>query len=167
MRSLDGGDWQLRACLGDEWRWHVAPGKALDAAGLAAGARARSVLDDLVRAGEVPRVPTTNALRACRSGSHSVPGFTRRRFVAAQGDERIRCDGVDHSCTDVSAFIDGNEHLLAVVVDPAPGSGGRIETDEYDARDRPRILVWQEFSRRNHPSLALWCGGEELAHARA
>ena len=52
MTSLDGDGWQLRGCLGEEWRWHLA--KPRDAPGWLPARVPGSVVDDLWRAGEVP-----------------------------------------------------------------------------------------------------------------
>ena len=52
MSSLGGDDWQLQGWLGEEWRWHV--NKPWDAPGWLPARVPGSVLDDLVRADEVP-----------------------------------------------------------------------------------------------------------------
>jgi beta-mannosidase len=143
VSSLDGDDWQLRACLGDEWQWHAGPGKAWDAPGWHPARVPGSVLDDLVRAGEAPRPYHERDSRL----AEWVPERTwvyRRRFVASA--PTLRFDGVDHACTvlvdgheiathagmfepfdvDVTAFADGGEHLLAVVVHAAPQSEPQV-----------------------------------------
>ena len=143
MTSLDGDGWQLRGCLGDEWRWHAGPDKPWDAPGWLPARVPGSVLDDLVRAGEAP---SPYHERDSRLGEW-VPERTwiyRRRFVASASI--LRFDGVDHECTvlvdgeevarhvgmftsfdvDVSAYADGAEHLLAVVVHPAPRSESQV-----------------------------------------
>jgi beta-mannosidase len=53
LRSLDGDGWQVRGCLGDEWRWHVRPEKPWNAPGWLPARVPGSVLDDLWRAGRV------------------------------------------------------------------------------------------------------------------
>jgi hypothetical protein len=45
VTSLDGEDWQLRGCLGDEWQGHV--NKPWDAPGWLPARVPGSVLDDL------------------------------------------------------------------------------------------------------------------------
>jgi beta-mannosidase len=143
VTSLDGDGWQLRACLGGEWRWHTGPDKAWDAPGWLPARVPGSVLDDLVRAGEATSPYHERDSRL----SEWVPERTwvyRRRFVAAA--PTIRFAGVDHSCTvivdgqelarhegmftafdvELGAFADGDEHLLAVVVDPAPASEPQV-----------------------------------------
>jgi beta-mannosidase len=136
---LDGDEWQLRACLGDEWRWHVGRTKPWDAPGWVPARVPGSVLDDLVRAGEAPSPYHERDSRL----SEWVPERSwiyRRRFAVAGERATLRLHGVDHSCVvlvdgvelarhdgmfvpfdvDVSSFADGREHLLAVVVRPAP-----------------------------------------------
>ena len=137
------------------------------------------VLDDLVRAGEVPSPYYERDSRLSERVAQRAWVY-RRRFVAAQGNERIRFDVVDHSCTvfvdgekrarhestyrplevDVSDFIDGDEHLLAVVVDLAPGSepqvGDTARVRVHKSRMgyvwdfRPRIVnqgIWRSVTR--------------------
>ena len=50
---LERSAWQLRGCLGREWEWHTGPNKAWDAPGWLPARVPGSVLDDLMRAGEV------------------------------------------------------------------------------------------------------------------
>jgi beta-mannosidase len=135
--ALDGDDWQLRGCLGEEWRWHVGPGKPWDAPGWLPARVPGSVLDDLMRAGVVPDLyRERNSLHA-----EWVPerAWVYRRRV--QGG-RVELGGVDHEAT---VFVDGEEagrhegsftpfavdvpegeHLLAVVVHPAPESEPQV-----------------------------------------
>ncbi|HEY7794953.1 MAG TPA: glycoside hydrolase family 2 TIM barrel-domain containing protein [Gaiellaceae bacterium] len=135
MTSL-GGEWQLRGCLGDEWRWHVA--KPWDAPGWLPARVPGSVLDDLVRAGEVPDLWFE---RNSRFGEWAADrSWILRRPVTGPGT--IRFEGVDHEAT---VFVDGEEagrhegaftpfevelgpgqHQLAVVVQPAPQSEAQV-----------------------------------------
>jgi beta-mannosidase len=135
MTSL-GGEWQLRGCLGDEWRWHVA--KPWDAPGWLPARVPGSVLDDLVRAGEVPDLWFE---RNSRFGEWAAErSWILRRPVTGPGT--IRFEGVDHEAT---VFVDGEEagrhegaftpfeveigpgeHHLAVVVHPAPQSEAQV-----------------------------------------
>jgi beta-mannosidase len=130
VTSLDGDEWQLKGCLGDEWQWHVA--KPWDASGWIPARVPGSVLDDLQRAGEVDELyRMRNSLRA-----EWVPerAWIYRRRLADGGV--IRFEGIDHAAT---VLVDGvelahhegaftpfevevppGEHLLAVVVHPAP-----------------------------------------------
>ena len=141
MTSLDGDDWQLRGCLGSEWEWHVGPDKPWDAPGWVPARVPGSVLDDLVRAGEVP---TPYFERNSRLAEW-VPerAWIYRRRVRVDGDgARVEFAGIDHAAT---VFVDGGEaarnegafrpfavdvpagdHLLAVVVHPAPESEPQV-----------------------------------------
>jgi beta-mannosidase len=138
VTALDGDAWQLRGCLGDEWQWHVGPDKAWDAPGWLPARVPGSVLDDLVRAGEVPDpYHERNSLLA-----EWVPerAWIYRRRVAGGG--RVEFAGVDHAAT---VFLDGEEvarhegaftpfavdvppgeHVLAVVVHAAPESEPQV-----------------------------------------
>ena len=134
--SLDGDDWQLRGCLGDEWQWHLA--KPWDTAGWLPARVPGSVLDDLVRAGEAadPYRMRDSLL------AEWVPerAWVYRRRV--EGPGAVRFEGVDHAAT---VFVDGEEagrhegaftsfevdlpdgeHMLAVVVHPAPESEPQV-----------------------------------------
>jgi beta-mannosidase len=133
--ALDGDDWQLKGCLGDEWQWHV--NKPWDAPGWLPAHVPGSVLDDLMRAGEVPDLyRERNSLLA-----EWVPerAWIYRRRVEGG---RVEFRGVDHAAT---VFLDGEqvahhegsftpfavdmpegEHLLAVVVHPAPESEPQV-----------------------------------------
>jgi beta-mannosidase len=136
VTSLDGDDWQLRGCLGEEWKWHV--NKPWDATGWLPARVPGSVIDDLWRAGEV-----TNPYRMRNSRlAEWVPERTwiyRRRVT---GEGFVRFDGVDHEAT---VFLDGEEvgrhegaftpfevdvpageHQLAVVVHAAPESEPQV-----------------------------------------
>lgn len=165
MIHLDGDDWQVRACLGDEWRWHVGPGKPWDAPGWLRGRVPGSVLDDLVRAGEVPSPYHERDSRL----AEWVPQRSwiyRRRFTAAA--PTIRFEGVDFGCTvlvdgvelatheglfapfdvDVRAFADGREHLLAVVVHAAPPSEPQVGITSRVRVHKPRMNYGWDFCPR-------------------
>ena len=110
--------WQLKGWLGEEWRWHV--NKPWETPGWLPARVPGSVVDDLVRAGEVP-----------------TPYFERNSRLAEWAAERTwvyRCrvrggavelGGVDHEAT---VFVDGEEvaqhvdsHGPYVVVEQAGG----------------------------------------------
>src|SRR5579875_452653 len=142
--SLDGDGWQLRGCLGEEWRWHTGPGKPWDAPGWYQARVPGSVLDDLWRAGQVADpYHERNSLLAEWVPARS---WICRRWLPGSelhAGERavLRFGGVDHAATvlidgeavathegmftpfdvDVTGQLaDGGEHLLAVVVHAAP-----------------------------------------------
>jgi beta-mannosidase len=135
--ALDGDAWQMRGCLGDEWQWHVGADKPWDAPGWLPARVPGSVLDDLMRAGEVPDLYRERNSRL----AEWVPerAWVYRRRVAGG---RVEFAGVDHAAT---VFLDGvevarhegafapfavevpaGEHLLAVVVHPAPESEPQV-----------------------------------------
>ncbi len=144
---LDGDVWQLRGCLGGEWQWHVRPDKPWDAPGWLPARVPGSVVDDLVRAGAAPSP-------YFERNSLLVEWVAERSWVyrrRLRGDGVLRFEGVDHEAT---VFLDGvevarhegsftpfeveldggGEHLLAVVVHPAPPS-------EPQAGDTSRVRV--------------------------
>ncbi|HWE80708.1 MAG TPA: glycoside hydrolase family 2 TIM barrel-domain containing protein, partial [Gaiellaceae bacterium] len=161
-----GEGWQLRGCLGEEWRWHVGPDRAWNAPGWLPARVPGSVLDDLVRAGEVPTpYRERNSLLL-----EWVPerAWVYRRRLSTGGRTALRFGGVDHSCTvlldgielarnegmfrpfdvDVSAFDDGREHLLAVVVHPAPPSEPQVGRTSRVRVHKPRMNYGWDFCPR-------------------
>jgi beta-mannosidase len=135
VTSLDGDDWQLKGWLGDEWRWHV--DKPWDAPGWLPAHVPGSVIDDLVRAGEIPTPYVERQSRASEWVANRTWVYRRRVSGGA-----IEFAGVDHEAT---VFVDGEEvahhvgaftpfridvaegeHLLAVAVHPAPESEAQV-----------------------------------------
>jgi beta-mannosidase len=135
VRSLDGDEWQLKGFLGEEWQWHL--DKPWDAHGWLPARVPGSVVDDLMRAGEVADIYRERNSRL----AEWVPqrAWIYRRRVAGG---RIEFGGVDHEAT---VFVDGKElihhegaftpfavdvpegeHLLAVVVHAAPQSEPQV-----------------------------------------
>ena len=167
MTGLDGDDWQLRSCLGDEWQWHVGPQRAWDAAGWLSARVPGSVVDDLVRAGETgtPYHERGSRLAEWAADRHWV---YRRRITVPPGESTLRFDGVDYACTvlvdgrelarhesmfrpfdvDVSDFADGVEHLLAVVVHPAPESEPQVGRTSRVRVHKPRMNYGWDFCPR-------------------
>ena len=157
MTSLDGDGWELRGCLGDEWRWHVA--KPWDAPGWLPARVPGSVVDDLRRAGEVPDpYHERNSLLL-----EWVPerAWVYRRRVSGG---RVRFEGVDHEAT---VFVDGEqvgrhvgaftpfevdvpegEHQLAVVVHPAPESEPQVGRTSRVRVHKPRMSYGWDFCPR-------------------
>ncbi|HWG55583.1 MAG TPA: glycoside hydrolase family 2 TIM barrel-domain containing protein, partial [Gaiellaceae bacterium] len=152
-----GDDWQLKACLGDEWRWHLT--KPWDAPGWLPARVPGSVLDDLMRAGEVPDLyHERNSLLA-----EWVPerAWLYRRRVSGG---RVRFEGVDHEAW---VFVDGEEvgrhegaftpfevdvpegeHTLAVVVHPAPESEPQVGHTSKVRVHKPRMNYGWDFCPR-------------------
>lgn len=188
---LDGDVWQLRGCLGDSWRWYVGPEKALDAPGWIPGRVPGSVLDDLERAGEA--VSPYHERDSLLSEWVPARAWVYRRMFRAPplgADERavLEFAGVDHrasvyvdgelagehdgglspfSCEVTAALAGGGEHLLAVVVHPAPpsepqvGDTARVRAHKsrmgYGWDFCPRLIhqgIWQEVLLRCGPSAA-------------
>jgi beta-mannosidase len=150
-------DWQFRGWLGDEWRWHVA--KPWDAPGWLPARVPGSVVDDLVRAGEVP-----------------TPYFERQSRLAEWAAERtwvyrtrviggpLEFEGVDYEAT---VFLDGDEvahhvglftpfrvdvpegeHLLAVALHPAPESEAQVGKTSRVRVHKPRMNYGWDFCPR-------------------
>lgn len=138
---LDGDDWQLRGCLGREWEWHVGPDKPWDGPGWLPARVPGSVVDDLVRAGEVPDPYHERNSRLAEWASERAWVY-RRRLRADAEPAVLEFGGVDYAAT---VFVDGveaahhegmftpfevgvsaGEHLLAVVVHPAPESEPQV-----------------------------------------
>jgi beta-mannosidase len=139
--ALDGDAWQLRGCLGREWEWHVGPDKPWDAPGWLPARVPGSVVDDLVRAGEVLDPYHERNSRLTEWASERAWVYRRRLRVDAE-PAVLEFDGVDYAAT---VFVDGveaahhdgmftpfevgvsaGEHLLAVVVHPAPESEPQV-----------------------------------------
>jgi beta-mannosidase len=135
VSSLDGDGWQLRGWLGDEWRWHV--GKPWDTPGWLPARVPGSVVDDLMRAGEVPTPYFERQSRLAEWAADRTWVY-RRRVTGGT----VEFQGVDHEAT---VFLDGGEiahhvgsftpfrvdvpdgeHLLAVAVHAAPESEPQV-----------------------------------------
>ena len=159
LTTLDGGEWQLRGCLGDEWRWHVGPDKAWDAPGWLPARVPGSVLDDLRRAGVVPD-PYHERNSLLLEWVPARAWIYRRRV----GGGRVRFEGVDHEAT---VFVDGEEvahhagmftpfsvqvpegeHLLAVVVHPSPPSEPQVGHTSKVRAHKPRMNYGWDFCPR-------------------
>jgi beta-mannosidase len=156
--SLDGDDWEVRGCLGDEWQWHVH--KPWDAPGWIPARVPGSVIDDLWRSGELPDPYHGRNSRL----AEWVPerSWVYRRRVAGPGT--VRFDGVDHAAL---VFVDGEqvgrheglyepfevtlpggEHQLAVVVAPAPASEPQVGRTSRVRVHRPRMNEGWDFCPR-------------------
>jgi len=178
--ALDGDAWQMRGCLGDEWQWHVGRDNGWDAPGWLPARVPGSVLDDLMRAGEIPDLYRERNSRL----AEWVPerAWVYRRRVDRGG--RVEFGGVDHAAT---VFLDGEEvawhegsftpftvdvpegeHLLAVVVHPAPesepqvGRTSRVRVHKsrmgYGWDFCPRIVhqgIWRPVTLDPPPDVAL------------
>jgi beta-mannosidase len=143
-RSLDGNGWQVRGCLGGSWRWYMGPDKPWDGPGWYPARVPGSVVDDLWRAGEVQNpyferntlllewVPErawvyrrwleTPPLGAGELATLWFEGVDFRATVVVDGEPVATHEGMFVPFeVDVSAALgSGGQHLLAVVVHPAP-----------------------------------------------
>jgi beta-mannosidase len=159
---LDGQEWQVRGCLGDEWRWHVGPDKEWDAAGWLPARVPGSVMDDLARAGELPDLYFERNSRS----AEWVPerAWIYRTRLSVETSSVVRFDGVDHEAT---VFVDGGEaahhvgcftpfdvevragdHLLCVVVHPAPESEPQVGHTSRVRVHKPRMSYGWDFCPR-------------------
>ena len=153
-------EWQLRGCLGDEWRWHLT--KPWDAHGWIPARVPGSVMDDLMRAGELPDLYVERNSRA----AEWVPGraWVYRTRLRVDEPSVLRFEGVDHEAT---VFLDGEEaarhagpftpfevdvppgeHLLAVVVHPAPQSEPQVGETSRVRVHKPRMNYGWDFCPR-------------------
>lgn len=169
MRSLDGDDWQLRGCLGREWEWHVGAEKPWDAPGWLPARVPGSVVDDLVRAGEIPTPYFERNSRLAEWVAERA--WVYRRRVRVDGDgAMLEFGGVDHEAT---VFLDGDEighhagafvpfavevppgdHLLAVVVHPAPESQPQVgRTSEVRVHKSRMGYGWDFCPRLVHQGI--------------
>jgi beta-mannosidase len=158
VSSLGGDDWQLKGWLGDEWRWHVA--KPWDAPGWLPARVPGSVLDDLVRAGEVPDLWFERNSRL----AEWVPERTWVYRRQVDGPGTIRFEGVDH---EARFFVDGEEvahhegaftpfeievtageHQLAVVVHAAPDSEPQVGDTRRVKAHKSRMGYGWDFCPR-------------------
>ncbi|MGW2344252.1 glycoside hydrolase family 2 protein [Streptomyces sp. NPDC001661] len=170
MHTLDDG-WELRACLGDTWRWLCGPGRPDGEPGWFPARVPGSVLDDLRAGGQIPDpyVGTDSLL------TEWVPqrAWLYRRVVdlprPADGERALlRFEGVDHEATvlvdghelahhegmfvpfevDVTAYADGAPHLLAVVVHPAPPGEPQVGRTDRVRTHKTRMNYGWDFCPR-------------------
>jgi beta-mannosidase len=149
--------WEVKGCLGDEWQWHVA--KPWDDPGWLPARVPGSVLDDLVRAGEVPDLYRERNSRL----AEWVPERSWVYRTRMRGG-RLRFEGVDH---EARVFVDGTEvahhvgaftpfevevpageHQLAVVVHAAPESESQVGHTSRVRVHKPRMNYGWDFCPR-------------------
>jgi beta-mannosidase len=153
-----GAEWQLRGWLGDEWRWHVA--KPWDAPGWLPARVPGSVVDDLVRAGEVPSPYVERNSRLAEFAAARTWIYRTR----VTGERTLEFEGVDHEC---EVFLDGEpvaqhvgaftpfrvdvpagDHLLAVAVFAAPESEAQVGKTSRVRVHKPRMNYGWDFCPR-------------------
>jgi beta-mannosidase len=170
--------WQLRGCLGDTWRWLCGPGRPPDEPGWFAARVPGTVLDDLHRAGQVPDpfhgtqslaaewVPQRTWLyrRSVRTGELPPGGRAVLRFEGVDHEATVLLDGrevarhagmflpFEVDVTDLLA--DGEEHLLAVAVHPAPPNEPQVgRTDRVRVHKSRMTYGWDFCPRMVHQGL--------------
>jgi hypothetical protein len=151
-------DWQLRGCLGDEWQWHLT--KPWDAPHWLPARVPGSVMDDLMRAGELPDlyhgrnsrlaewVPERSWLYRTR-----VSGSGWLRFHGIDFGACVFLDGepagaIDSMYRPLDVELDGRERLLVVVVPPAPESEPQVGRTSRVRVHKPRMNYGWDFSPR-------------------
>jgi beta-mannosidase len=151
-------EWQLKGWLGDEWRWYV--NKPWDHPGFLPARVPGSVVDDLLRAGEVPDVYYERNSRLAEWAAERT--WVYRTRVA--GPRTLEFEGVDYSC---EVFVDGEpavrhtgpftpfrvaipdgEHLLAVAVHAAPPSEAQVGVTSRVRVHKPRMNYGWDFCPR-------------------
>ena len=151
-------EWQVKGWLGDEWRWYV--GKPWEHPGFIPARVPGSVVDDLMRAGEVPDVYFERNSRLAEWAAERTWVYRTR----VRGPQTLEFEGVDYAC---EVFVDGEEvarhvglftpfrvdvppgaHLLAVAVLPAPASESQVGASSRVRVHKPRMNYGWDFCPR-------------------
>jgi beta-mannosidase len=151
-------DWQLRGCLGDEWQWHLT--KPWDAPHWLPARVPGSVMDDLMRAGELPDLYRARNSRV----AEWVPERTWIYRTRVAGPGILRFGGIDFGARvfldgEQAAEVDsmyrpldvqlGSEHsLLCVVIPPAPESEPQVGRTSRVRVHKPRLGYGWDFCPR-------------------
>ncbi|MFD7923823.1 sugar-binding domain-containing protein [Streptomyces sp. NPDC059740] len=175
MRVLDDG-WELRACLGDTWRWLSGPGRPDGEPGWFPARVPGAVLDDLHRAGQVPDFRSGTGSLLCEWVPQRTWLYRRPLTLPAPAPGRrtvLRFEGVDHTAT---VLLDGREiahhegmytafevdlteavaggpasggsHLLAVAVHPAPPGEPQVGRTDRVRTHKSRMGYGWDFCPR-------------------
>ncbi len=163
MVALDA-EWQLKGWVGEEWRWHL--NKPWDAPGWLPARVPGSVVDDLVRAGELA-TPYFERNSRLAEWTAARTWVYRRRVAGGT----VEFGGVDHEAT---VFVDGEEvahhagaftpfrveippgeHLLAVAVHPAPATEAQVGRTSRVRVHKSRMSYGWDFCPRL-PHQGLW-----------
>ena len=147
--ALDGEGWQLRGCLGDEWRWHVGPtSRGTRRAGCPRACRAASSTTSCARArcddpyferksrlAEWVPARTWVYRRAVVEGERRHDRVRRRRPRGDRASSTARRSRTTRARSRRSeSRSPAGEHLLAVVVHAAPRERAAGRPDEPGAR---------------------------------
>jgi beta-mannosidase len=150
-------EWQVKGWLGDEWRWYV--NKPWDHPGFLAARVPGSIVDDLMRAGEVPDIYFERNSRLAEWAAERTWVY-RTRVTGGT----LEFEGVDYAC---EVFVDGEEvarhigpftpftvdvpageHLLAVAVLAAPASEAQVGVSSRVRVHKPRMNYGWDFCPR-------------------
>jgi len=152
-----GAEWQVKGWLGDEWRWYV--NKPWDHPGFVPAHVPGSVVDDLMRAGELPSI-------YFERNSRLAEWVSARTWIyrARVHGGTLEFEGVDYEC---EVFVDGEaaahhvgpftpfrvevpagEHLLAVAVHAAPESEAQVGRTSRVRVHKPRMNYGWDFCPR-------------------
>jgi beta-mannosidase len=156
--------WQFKGFVGEEWRWHV--NKPWDAPGWLPANVPGSVVDDLVRAGEVPTpyfernsrlaewASTRTWLYRCRTlgGTVEFGGVDHEATVFVDGEELAHHVG---SFTPFRVEVPAGEHLLAVAVHPAPEIEAQVGRTSRVSVHKSRMTYGWDFCPRL-PHQGIW-----------
>ena len=156
--------WQVKGWVGEEWRWHV--DKPWDAPGWLPARVPGSIVDDLMRAGEIPDV-------YFERNSRLAEWVAERTWVyrTRVGGGTVAFEGVDHEAT---VFVDGEEvahhvgsltpfrvevgegeHMLAVAVHPAPACEAQVGWTSRVRVHKSRMSYGWDFCPRL-PHQGIW-----------
>ena len=149
--------WELQGFIGDEWRWHV--NKPWDAHGWLPARVPGSVVDDLVRAGEVPtpyfernsRLAEWAAARTwvyrcrVRGGTVAFGGVDHEATVFVDGEEVAHHVG---AFTPFRVEVPPGEHALAVAVHAAPPSEPQVGRTSRVRVHKSRMSYGWDFCPR-------------------
>lgn len=157
--------WQFKGWLGDEWRWHV--GKPWEHPGFLPARVPGSVVDDLLRAGELPDIYFERNSRLAEWVAERTWVYRTR----VSGQQALEFEGVDYAC---EVFVDGEpvashvgpftpftveipdgEHMLAVAIAPAPQSEAQVGKTSRVRVHKPRMSYGWDFCPRL-PHQGIW-----------
>jgi beta-mannosidase len=170
--------WQVRGALGDTWHWLCGPGRPPGEAGWLPARVPGTVLDDVHRAGLVPDPRHAENSLAAEWVPQRTWIYRRHLRVARLGPGQralLRFAGVDHDATvlvdgkevarhsgmfvpfevDVTEqCADGEEHLLAVAVHPAPANEPQVgRTDRVRVHKARMDYGWDFCPRMIHQGI--------------
>jgi beta-mannosidase len=151
-------EWQVKGWLGDEWRWYV--NKPWEHPGFIPARVPGSVVDDLLRAGEVPDIYFERNSRLAEWAADRTWVYRSR----VSGAQTLEFQGVDFECevfldgdevarhvgmfTPFSVDVPAGEHLLAVAVLAAPESEAQVGVTSRVRVHKPRMNYGWDFCPR-------------------